>query len=88
MQFGAWKGVCTNGELAVLAQMRATAPAAVTYWGTTSGEPLPEPLQEVLRWTARQLDAKDEHRLASWPKTRRLHIAELGSVLFCHGTPR
>lgn len=77
-----------NGELAVLAQMRATDPAAVTYWGTTSGQPLPEPLQEVIRWTAGQLDAEDEHRLASWPKTLRLDIEGLGGVLFCHGTPR
>jgi hypothetical protein len=30
-----------NGELAVLAQIGVEDPAAVTYWGTTSGEPLP-----------------------------------------------
>jgi predicted phosphodiesterase len=77
-----------NGELAVLAQMRATDLGAVTYWGTTSGEPLPAPLQDVLRWTARQLYPEDEHMLASWPKTLRLDIEALGGVLFCHGTPR
>lgn len=42
-----------NGELAVLAQIGVDDPNAVTYWVTTSGGPLPEPLREVLRWTAR-----------------------------------
>ncbi len=77
-----------NGELGVLAQMRATDPDDVTYWGTASGEPLPEPHREVLRWTARQLHPEDERLLASWPKTLRLEIPALGQVLFCHGTPR
>jgi len=44
-----------NGELAVLAQIGVTDPSEVTYWGTTSGAPLPEPLREVLRWTAEQI---------------------------------
>src|SRR5438477_11183034 len=47
-----------NGELAVLAQIAAGDSGRVTYWGTTSGQPLPEPLQEVVRWTGRQLDVK------------------------------
>ena len=58
-----------NGELAVLAQMAAPDPSAVTYWGTTSGEPLPEPLQGILRWTGRELDAQREMVLRSWPGT-------------------
>ena len=77
-----------NGELAVLAQIGATDPAAVIYWGTTSGEPLPDPLREVLRWTADQIRPDYEDVLRSWPKTRRLHVAGLGDILFCHGTPR
>ena len=77
-----------NGELAMLAQLEATDPSTVTYWGTTSGAPLPEPLQEIVRWTARQLDAEHEQVLASWPKTLRLQLQGLGDVLFCHGTPR
>src|SRR6266446_619438 len=40
-----------NGELAVLAQIAAKDSSDVTYWGTTSGEALPESLREVLRWT-------------------------------------
>ncbi len=77
-----------NGELAVLAQMEATRTGMVTYWGTTSGKPLPEPLRAGYRWTAEQLQADYEALLASWPKTARLHIDGLGEVLFCHGTPR
>jgi predicted phosphodiesterase len=77
-----------NGELAVLAQMAASDPRDVKYWGTTSGGPLPEPLQEVLRWTGRQLDAGLQRVVAGWPATCRLEIDGLGTALFCHATPR
>ena len=77
-----------NGELAVLAQIDAPDPSSVTYWGTTSGEPLPEPHQEVLRWTADQIRADSADTIRSWPKTHLLEITGLGEVLFCHGTPR
>ncbi len=77
-----------NCELAVLAQMAATDTNPVTYWGTTSGNPLPESLQEGYRWTAQQLQPEYEAILASWPKTLHLKIPGLGEVLFCHGTPR
>jgi predicted phosphodiesterase len=77
-----------NGELAMLAQMAAPEPGAVTYWGTTSGAPLPEPLRPIYRWTAQQLQPDYEPVLANWPKTLRLEIGGLGEVLFCHGTPR
>jgi predicted phosphodiesterase len=78
-----------NGDLAVLAQRAATDdPATVTYWGTTTGEPLRESLRPALRWTAHQLSAEQEVLLSRWPKTVRMSIAGLGQVLFCHGTPR
>lgn len=77
-----------NGELAVLAQIGVTDPRAVTYWGTTSGEPLPEPHREVLRWTAEQIHPGYDEILRSWPATGRLEVAGQGDVLFCHGTPR
>jgi len=59
----------------------------VSYWGTTSGAPLPPPFREAMRWTAQQLPDYQQ-MLASWPKTVRLAIDGLGEVLFCHGTPR
>jgi predicted phosphodiesterase len=77
-----------NCELAVLAQMDAMESGAVTYWGTTSGAPLPESLREAYRWTAQQLQPEYKPVFALWPKTLRLEIGGLGEVLFCHGTPR
>ena len=77
-----------NGELAMLAQMVAADEDSVTYWGTTSGRPLPEQYRPVYRWTVQQLYPDFESVLASWPKTLRLDIPGLGRVLFCHSTPR
>jgi predicted phosphodiesterase len=76
-----------NGERAVLAQLTARDPSEVTYWGTASGAPLPEPVGEMLRWTAQHVT---EYRdvLASWPLTVTNDIDGLGRVLFCHATPR
>lgn len=77
-----------NGELAVLAQIAAKDSKAVTYWGTVSGEPLPEPLQEVLRWIGLQLRSEHEEILRAWPGTFGVDLPGMGKVLFCHGTPR
>ena len=77
-----------NCERSVLAQMGALRGDAVTYWGTTSGGPLREPDLTVMRWTAEHLYPKYEPILAGWPPTRRMEIEGLGTVLFCHGTPR
>jgi predicted phosphodiesterase len=77
-----------NGDLAVLAQMAATDPGAVTYWGTVSGQPLTDELGESLRWTARQLPPEYQAMIAGWPRTLRAEIPGLGPVLFCHATPR
>ena len=80
--------ICGNGELAVLAQAEADHPDGVTYWGTASGEPLPQPQREVLRWTASELPAEHLALLAGWPGTQELEVGGMGRVLFCHGTPR
>lgn len=76
-----------NGELALLAQLRAADPKDVTYWGTTAGAVLPEPIREVVRWAAKQLPPEYAPLVGSWPMTFRHHIPELGDVLFCHATP-
>ena len=76
-----------NGELGMLAQLAAADPSDVTYWGTTSGAVLPEKYREWVRWNARQLRADEASLLAAWPKTCRMHVPEIGDVLFCHGTP-
>jgi predicted phosphodiesterase len=76
-----------NGDLAMLAQLQAASPGDVKYWGTSSGAPLPEPYVELFRWTAQQVREYQEV-LASWPLTTTVEIDGLGSVLFCHATPR
>jgi predicted phosphodiesterase len=76
-----------NGDRAVLAQLEATTPDAVTYWGTSSGVPLPPAFQDYIRWNA-QAVADFQPPLASWPFTATLDIEGIGRVLFCHATPR
>ena len=49
---------------------------------------LPPFAQAMLRWSARQLAPEHEQWIASWPKTVTLQISPLGTVLFCHATPR
>ena len=77
-----------NGDLAVVAHIGVGDPDAVTYWGTTPGASLPEPLRAAIRWTAEHIHPEYDEVLRTWPKTLRLEIPELGPVLFCHGTPR
>lgn len=77
-----------NGELAVLAQLSADSEGEVGYWGTTSGQRPPQSVANILRWTARQLQPELRSELTRWPKTVRFDIDGLGTVLFCHGTPR
>ena len=76
-----------NGDLAILAQLQATDPAGVTYWGTTGGAPLPEPFGQLFRWTAQEV-REHQQVLESWPLTTFVNIDGLGKVLFCHSTPR
>ncbi len=66
-----------NGDRVVLEQMR----------GRESSE-VPEQYREVIRWNAQQLRPDDQQLLASWPDTVRVEIPGLGTVLFCHATPR
>jgi calcineurin-like phosphoesterase family protein len=80
--------IAGNGELAVLAQIGVDDPHGVTYSGTTSGEPLSGPLQDLVRWTAHQIHSDYAVAIESWPKTLRLTVEGCGEVLFCHGTPR
>jgi predicted phosphodiesterase len=65
-----------NGDREVVARMRGIETGTV-----------PEKFRPVIDWVAAQLRPEDEHLLASWPKTVRLRIPELGDVLFCHATP-
>ena len=77
-----------NCERSVLAQMAALQGAPVTYWGTTSGNPLPEQDQQVMRWTALTLGPDDARLFAAWPRMLTVDVDGLGKVLVCHATPR
>ncbi len=49
---------------------------------------LPEQARETICWCAREIDAEEVAFLERWPLTLTLDVDEIGSVLFCHGTPR
>jgi predicted phosphodiesterase len=70
------KFILGNGEVAVLQQLAGQEPQAV-----------PEQHRGLIRWTADRLRSK-ERVLSGWPKWLRLDISPLGTVLFCHATPR
>ena len=49
---------------------------------------VPPSYREVVRWTGEQLDSEQAELVSAWPMTVRLEIDGLGTVLFCHATPR
>jgi putative phosphoesterase len=65
-----------NGEVAVLQKMAGKEPRAV-----------PPQHRPVIAWTA-ELLAGYRQVIADWPATLRIEVPEIGSVLFCHATPR
>lgn len=66
-----------NGDREVLALMQGIETGAV-----------PEPYRALMRWNAQQLGPEDQRVIGAWPMTTRLEINGLGTVLFCHATPR
>ena len=66
-----------NCEVAVLAELRGR-----------DLEPMPESAREAIRWSGEQIGPDGASRIAAWPRTLTLEIPGIGSVFFCHGTPR
>ena len=66
-----------NGDRETLAAKRGEVSSAV-----------PAYFHEAMRWNAAQLTEDDASLMAEWPLTRRLHVAGIGDVVFCHATPR
>jgi putative phosphoesterase len=66
-----------NGDRVVLAQMDRVEPDEV-----------PPPFRDAIRWTAQQLDARHKAAMESWPRELEVEIEALGTVRFCHATPR
>jgi putative phosphoesterase len=50
--------------------------------------PMPESLRQLLRWSRAQLTPPQLEAVGQWPPDIRLSLPGLGSVLFCHATPR
>jgi putative phosphoesterase len=50
--------------------------------------PMPESSRQLLRWCRAELTPAQLDFVATWPETLRLEVPGLGSVLFCHATPR
>lgn len=65
-----------NGEVAVLEELAGRKSA------------VPEQFRAVIRWSGEQLTDEQQHSLGTWPKTLRLQLDSLGTLLFCHATPR
>ena len=66
-----------NGDRAVLAAARGEEPTSV-----------PPAFRELVRWNAQQLGPAEVEAIAGWPATISIEVPGLGSVLFCHATPR
>jgi putative phosphoesterase len=66
-----------NGDRVVREQMAGRESAEV-----------PPAFRETIRWNARQLDDHHHGVLTAWPPTLELEVAGVGTVLFCHATPR
>ena len=66
-----------NGEVAVLAARAGLDPYK-----------LPPAGRVPVSWSAEQLSREEMRVMQSWPKTLRYETPGLGTVLFCHGTPR
>jgi predicted phosphodiesterase len=49
---------------------------------------IPESGRRQLGWCRAQLDDSQRAAVAAWPPHVRLDVAGIGSVLFCHATPR
>jgi putative phosphoesterase len=66
-----------NGDREIAALMAGAEPISV-----------PERFRELMRWNAEQLLPEHRQVLSGWPSSIRLEVQGLGSVLFCHATPR
>jgi len=49
---------------------------------------MPDSMRHLLRWNRDQLTAPQVEAVGAWPPDVRLSMPGLGSVLFCHATPR
>jgi predicted phosphodiesterase len=49
---------------------------------------VPDAFQPAVRWSGQQLNAAEAETVVSWPQLIRVDVRGLGTVMFCHATPR
>jgi len=76
------------GERARFVRGNADRELVACFDGTPLSANLPEEVQELTAWAARQLDRRHRDFLASFVERAALPIDGVGDVLFCHGSPR
>lgn len=60
----------------------------VDAWDGSLSPLLPAAIREPVTWAARQLRPRHRDFLAALPETLTLDVENVGTVLFCHATPR
>lgn len=65
-----------NGEVAVLEELAGRAAK------------VPEQVRPMVRWSGEQLGVGERQLIQGWPKTLEMEISGVGTVIFCHATPR
>ena len=66
-----------NGESDVIALGGGQMPSRV-----------PEAVHEAMHWVLEELEPEQMAEMRRWPPTRELEVPGVGSILFCHATPR
>ena len=49
---------------------------------------IPAAFRDTIQWNTTQLDAGHQRVMNSWPERTRVEIDGIGTVMFCHATPR
>lgn len=61
----------------------------ITAFDDQASDPAPgEQVRETTGWTAGQLGQSERDFIAQWPERLALDVDGLGSIVFCHATPR
>lgn len=76
------------GERARFVRGNADRELVACFDGKPLSAKLPEEVQAITAWAARQLERRHRDFLASFVERAVLSIDGVGDVLFCHGSPR
>lgn len=76
------------GERARFVRGNADRELVACFDGTPLSAKLPEEVQAITAWAARQLERRHRDFLANFEEQVILTVDGVGEVLFCHGSPR